>query len=72
LAEAEEIPLKPTIHDLHPATLESRRVPGLHCCGEIVHATGRLGGFNFQWAWSSGFAAGRGAASALAGSAREI
>jgi predicted flavoprotein YhiN len=52
--------------ELHPATLESRQAPGLHCCGEIVHATGRLGGFNFQWAWSSGFAAGRGAASALA------
>jgi len=51
--------------ELHPATLESRKAPGLHCCGEIIHATGRLGGFNFQWAWSSGFAAGRGAASAL-------
>jgi hypothetical protein len=51
--------------ELHPATLESRQMAGLHCCGEVVHATGRLGGFNFQWAWSSGFAAGRGAASAL-------
>jgi predicted flavoprotein YhiN len=51
--------------ELHPATLESRQAPGLHCCGEVIHATGRLGGFNFQWAWSSGFAAGIGASRAL-------
>ena len=55
------------LDELFPATLESRRVAGLHCCGEVIHATGRLGGFNFQWAWSSGFAAGCGAATALAG-----
>ncbi len=54
------------LEDLLPATLESRRCPGLFCCGEVVNVTGRLGGFNFQWAWSSGFAAGRGAAKALA------
>lgn len=47
------------LRELHRATLESRIVPGLHFCGEVVHCTGRLGGFNFQWAWSSGFAAGR-------------
>ncbi len=52
--------------DLDRATLESRRRRGLHFCGEVAHCTGRLGGFNFQWAWSSGFAAGRGAARALA------
>jgi predicted Rossmann fold flavoprotein len=48
--------------ELHRTTLESRLHPGLHFCGEVVNATGRLGGFNFQWAWSSGFAAGRAAA----------
>jgi predicted Rossmann fold flavoprotein len=42
-------------------TLESRRHPGLFCCGEVVNVTGRLGGFNFQWAWASGYAAGLGA-----------
>jgi hypothetical protein len=44
--------------ELGRTTLESRRHAGLWFCGEVVHATGRLGGFNFQWAWSSGFAAG--------------
>lgn len=48
--------------ELDRRTLESRRAPGIHFCGEVCDATGRLGGFNFQWAWSSGFAAGRGAA----------
>jgi predicted Rossmann fold flavoprotein len=50
--------------ELSPKTLESRRHPRLFCCGEVVNVTGRLGGFNFQWAWSSGFVAGRGAATA--------
>ncbi len=50
------------LRELHRTTLESRLVSGLHFCGEVVHCTGRLGGFNFQWAWSSGFAAGRAAA----------
>ncbi len=50
------------LRELDRRTLESRRAPGIHFCGEVCHATGRLGGFNFQWAWSSGFAAGRGAA----------
>ena len=50
--------------ELHRTTLESRRRPGLYFCGEVVNATGRLGGFNFQWAWSSGFAAGSAAAAA--------
>jgi len=39
-------------------TLESRRAPGLHLCGEILDVDGRIGGFNFQWAWASGFVAG--------------
>jgi predicted Rossmann fold flavoprotein len=39
--------------ELSSRTLESRRVPGLHFIGEVVDVTGWLGGFNFQWAWSS-------------------
>lgn len=57
------------LEELVPATLESRRCEHLFCCGEVVNVTGRLGGFNFQWAWSSGFAAGQGAAKTLAGTA---
>ncbi len=45
--------------------LEARARPGLHLCGEICDVDGRLGGFNFQWAWASGLVAGRGAAQAL-------
>ena len=52
-----------SLAELHRKTLESRSHPGLHFCGEILDVTGRLGGFNFQWAWSSGFLAGRAAAS---------
>ena len=47
--------------EVNPSTLESRLAPGLHLCGEILDAEGRLGGFNFQWAWSSGTVAGRAA-----------
>jgi predicted Rossmann fold flavoprotein len=39
-------------------TFESRRVPGLYFIGEVLDVTGHLGGFNFQWAWSSGYCAG--------------
>jgi predicted Rossmann fold flavoprotein len=45
--------------ELSSKTMESRRVPGLYFIGEIVDVTGHLGGFNFQWAWSSAAAAGR-------------
>jgi predicted flavoprotein YhiN len=48
-----------TLTEIDPATMESRVCPGLHCVGEIVDVDGRIGGFNFQWAWSSGFVAGR-------------
>jgi predicted Rossmann fold flavoprotein len=44
---------------LSSKTFESSAVPGLHFIGEVVDVTGHLGGFNFQWAWSSGYAAGR-------------
>jgi predicted Rossmann fold flavoprotein len=45
--------------ELSPKTMESRRVPGLFFIGEVVDVTGHLGGFNFQWAWASGAAAGQ-------------
>lgn len=45
-------------------TMESRVCPGLHLCGEICDVDGRIGGFNFQWAWASGFVAGTAAAKA--------
>jgi predicted flavoprotein YhiN len=38
--------------------MEARAVPGLFFIGEVVDVTGQLGGFNFQWAWASGVAAG--------------
>jgi predicted Rossmann fold flavoprotein len=43
--------------EVNPATMESRRCPGLHLAGEILDVTGRLGGFNLQWAWSSAWVA---------------
>jgi len=43
--------------ELSAKTMESRKVPGLFFIGEVVDVTGHLGGFNFQWAWSSGFSA---------------
>ena len=45
--------------ELSSKTMESRRVPGLYLIGEVVDVTGHLGGYNFQWAWSSGWAAGQ-------------
>jgi predicted Rossmann fold flavoprotein len=47
------------LSELHLATMESRVCPGLHLCGEILDVDGRIGGFNFQWAWASGFVAGK-------------
>ena len=44
---------------LEAKTLEAKAVPGLHFIGEVVDVTGWLGGYNFQWAWSSGWAAGQ-------------
>jgi len=45
--------------ELSAKTMESRKVPGLFLIGEVVDVTGQLGGFNFQWAWASGFCAGQ-------------
>ena len=44
---------------LSSKTMEVRSVPGLYFIGEVVDVTGQLGGFNFQWAWASGFVAGQ-------------
>ena len=46
-------------NELSSATMMSKRVPGLYFIGEVVDVTGHLGGFNFQWAWASGHAAGQ-------------
>ena len=47
--------------DFDPETMESRLVPGLYACGEVLDIDGDCGGFNLQWAWSSGIVAGRNA-----------
>jgi len=46
-------------NELSAKTMECRKVPGLYFIGEVVDVTGHLGGFNFQWAWASGFCAGQ-------------
>jgi len=48
------------LRELDLATMGSRVVPGLYFCGEILDVDGRIGGFNFQWAWASGYVAGLG------------
>ncbi|WP_425600460.1 NAD(P)/FAD-dependent oxidoreductase [Luteimonas salinisoli] len=45
--------------EVSSSSFESRRVPGLHFVGEVLDVTGWLGGYNFQWAWASGYAAGQ-------------
>ena len=45
--------------EISSQTMMSRKVPGLYFVGEVMDVTGWLGGYNFQWAWSSGFAAGQ-------------
>jgi predicted Rossmann fold flavoprotein len=46
-------------HELSSKTMEAKKAPGLYFIGEVVDVTGWLGGYNFQWAWSSGWAAGQ-------------
>ena len=46
-------------NELSSRTMESKKVPGLYFIGEVVDVTGWLGGYNFQWAWSSGWSAGQ-------------
>jgi len=50
------------LSEINPRTMESRRHPGLFLCGELLDAFGPIGGYNFLWAWVTGRAAGRGAA----------
>ena len=45
--------------DLDSRTMQARQVPGLYFIGEVVDVTGWLGGYNFQWAWASGWCAGQ-------------
>jgi predicted Rossmann fold flavoprotein len=52
------------LDEIDPATMESRKCEGLYLTGEVLDVDGRLGGFNFQWAWSSGYVAGTAAAKA--------
>ena len=47
--------------EFDPKTMESKLVPGLYACGEVLDIDGDCGGFNLQWAWSSGRLAGRSA-----------
>ncbi|MGH7197868.1 MAG: NAD(P)/FAD-dependent oxidoreductase [Candidatus Omnitrophota bacterium] len=54
------------LKEIKYSTMESRLVPGLYFAGEILDVDGRIGGFNFQWSWSSGTLAGRSAARSLA------
>jgi predicted Rossmann fold flavoprotein len=46
-------------NELSSQSMESKKIPGLYFIGEVVDVTGQLGGYNFQWAWASGFAAGQ-------------
>lgn len=55
------------LEEIDPATMQSRKCPGLFLVGEMLDVDGRLGGFNFQWAWSSGRAAAEGLARRTAG-----
>lgn len=50
------------LSEIDHRTMASRRVPGLYLIGEMLDCDGRIGGFNFQWAWSTGYLAGRTAA----------
>ena len=64
-ATAGGIPLK----EITISSMTSRRCEGLSLCGEVCDVDGRIGGFNFQWAWSSGHVAGAAAATAFANDA---
>ena len=58
------------LDEIVPATMQSRICPGLYLCGEICDVDGRIGGFNFQWAWTSGAVAGRAAGLSPAAAAK--
>jgi hypothetical protein len=50
------------LHEIDYRTMASRKIPGLYLVGEMLDCDGRIGGFNFQWAWATGHIAGRAAA----------
>ena len=54
------------LEEINFRTMESKLVPGLYLVGEILDCDGRIGGFNFQWAWATGYLAGRAAIARLA------
>ena len=58
------------LSELRLETMESRVCPGLYLCGEILDVDGRIGGYNFQWAWASGAVAGRASLLAPEGESR--
>ncbi len=58
------------LQEIDAKTLESKLQPGLFFAGEMLDVDGRIGGFNFQWAWSSGFVAGKGIAKKISSSLR--
>jgi predicted Rossmann fold flavoprotein len=58
------------LSEVHLDTMESRLCPGLYLVGEILDVDGRIGGYNFQWAWASGFIAGSAAALSVTGTPR--
>ena len=53
------------LEEINYRTMESRLVPGLYLLGEILDCDGRIGGFNFQWAWATGWLAGASAVRSL-------
>jgi hypothetical protein len=53
------------LSEIDPTTMQSRHCAGLYLCGEICDVDGHIGGFNFQWAWASGYVAGSAAAAGL-------
>ncbi len=53
------------LNEIDPKTMQSKKVPGLYMCGEVLDVDGRIGGFNFQWGWSSGRLAGMSAVRSL-------
>jgi predicted flavoprotein YhiN len=53
------------LEEVNYRTMESKLVPGLYVIGELLDCDGRIGGFNFQWAWTTGWLAGQSAARSL-------
>jgi predicted flavoprotein YhiN len=60
------------LDEIDPSTMASRLCPGLFLVGEILDVDGRIGGFNFQWAWSSARVAGQALARRRAAGASEV